>query len=164
MKLKIFTDQDEEELKVLNTISEPVDDIQDVQDLVTSLRDYLVNNLDAVGIAAPQIGHNKMIFAMVDPNSINRNVTVCINPEIIKLYDNKTGIYKEGCLSVPDRQITTRRYKMLKVAYFDETGKRHKRTLKNLEAVIFQHELDHLFGVLMTNKSLINESEEETNE
>ena len=160
METRILTDQNEEDLKVLNSVSEPVEDIKEVQDLVAVLKDCLINNPDSVGLAAPQIGHNKMIFVMIDPNSSSRRVTVCINPEIIKIYNNKTGLYREGCMSIPDRQITTRRYKMLKVAYYDETGKGHKKLLKDIEAVIFQHELDHLFGVLMTSKSLMNEGEE----
>lgn len=160
MDLRILTDQNEEDLKILNTISEPVEDIDSIQDLVKKLKNFLLeNNTDAVGIAAPQIGENKMVFAMADVYKPN-DITICINPEIVKIYEKKVNFYSEGCLSVPERKILTRRYSLLKVAYLDETGKRVRRTLKGPQAVVFQHELDHLFGVLMTNRHVNNESED----
>lgn len=160
MSPRVLTDQNEEDLKILSTISEPVEDIDSIQDLIKNLKNFLLENAETtVGISAPQFGENKMVFAMANTHKAN-DVTVCINPEILKVYDKKINFYSESCLSVPERKILTRRYSLLKVAYLDETGKRLKRTLKDTQAVIFQHELDHLFGMLMINRHVNNESED----
>ena len=112
----------------------------------------------AIGLAAPQIGVNKTMFVI--RNKRTDLITVYINPIIKKCYENKTHYYKEGCLSVPSLAILTNRYKLLKVTYLDEQGNVIKRTIKDDEAVVFQHELDHLNGVLMTERSVINSKNE----
>lgn len=165
MENRILTIESEEDLKVLSEISQPIESVESEQELIATLKAHFDVENTSLGIAAPQIGVNKMIFAMVNPRN-KQEVTVCINPEIVKIYDNKIGYFSESCLSIPETNSLTRRYKMLKVSYINENGQRVKKMLRDLEAVVFQHELDHLFGILMTDKDLkkINESEETTNE
>lgn len=160
MESRVLTINSEEDLKVLREISEPIESVETEQELITSLKAHFGEGNTSLGIAAPQIGVNKMAFAMVNPRNIEE-ITVCINPEIIKAYPNKVGYFSESCLSIPEAKVLTKRYKMLKVAYINEDGKRVKKLLKDLEAVVFQHELDHLFGVLMSDKDLKKENESE---
>lgn len=160
MDNRILTIDSEEDLKILRKISEPIEFVKNEQELIASLKAHFNEENTSLGIAAPQLGVNKMAFAMVDPRNINE-ITICINPEIIKAYPNKIGFFSESCLSIPEAKALTKRYKMLKVAYINENGQRIKRLLKDLEAVIFQHELDHLFGVLMSDKDLKKEIESE---
>lgn len=158
MDKKILTIESEEDLKILKNISLPIESVENEQELIASLKEVLVEDNTSLGIAAPQIGVNKMAFAM---KGRNKDITVCINPEIVKIYPKKVGFYSESCLSIPNEKSVTRRYKMIKVAYLNENGIREKRLLKDIEAIVFQHELDHLYGVLMTDKNIIkNESEE----
>lgn len=165
MEKRIFTIESEEDLKVLRAISEPIESVEEEQELITSLKEHFKEGNTSLGIAAPQLGINKMAFAMVNPLNIEQ-VTVCINPEIVKMYPNKVSIYNESCLSIPNGSCIVKRFRMLKVAYINEEGKRVKKLLKDIEAVIFQHELDHLYGVLMADKDMKveNESEEIINE
>lgn len=160
MENRILTIDSEEDLKVLREISQPIESVEAEQELITSLKAHFGEGNTSLGIAAPQLGANKMAFAMVNPRNIEE-ITVCINPEIIKAYPNKLGYFRESCLSIPEAKALTKRYKMLKVAYINEDGKRVKKLLKDLEAVVFQHELDHLFGVLMSDKDLKKEIESE---
>jgi peptide deformylase len=160
MNNRILTIESEEDLKVLRKISEPIESVEKEQELITSLKAHFGEGNTSLGIAAPQIGVNKMAFAMVNPRNIEE-ITVCINPEIIKMYPNKIGFFSESCLSIPETKSLTRRYKMLKVAYINENGQKVKKLLKDLEAVVFQHELDHLFGCLMIDKDIKRKSESE---
>lgn len=160
MDNKVLTIELKEDLEVLRKISEPIESLEEEQELITSLKAHFNEENTSLGIAAPQLGVNKMAFAMVNPRNI-KEITVCINPEIIKMYPNKIGFFSESCLSIPEAKCLTRRYKMLKVAYINENGQKIKKLLKDIEAVVFQHELDHLFGVLMSDKDLKKENERE---
>lgn len=106
-----------------------------------------------VGLAAPQIGFNLRLFVMIPRAKIQGGwtSTICINPKIL---DHGRGekIEVEGCLSVPGDIHRVKRWEVLNVQYFDENGKLISRTLKYWEARIFQHEMDHLEGVLCHQK------------
>jgi peptide deformylase len=156
MKNKIITTEDENDLKILRTVSSNVENIEAEKELITKLKEELNKDESSLAFSAPQFGENKTIFVMVDPNN-RKKMTVCINPEIIKLYPNKIGLYRETCLSEPNLKATISRYKMLKVRYTDESGKVVKKLLRGVEAVMFQHEMDHLFGILMSDKNIIKE-------
>lgn len=160
MKRTILTAHDENAMDILRTISEPVDDVSEVSELISDMKKYLLSNADTtLGVSAPQIGVNKMVFAMKDSRN-TKEIVICVNPEITKIYNTKVGFYRESCLSEPESKVVTRRYKMLKVSYLDEKGKRVKRMLRDTEAVVFQHELDHLYGSLLSDHSVMNESED----
>lgn len=107
-----------------------------------------------VGIAAPQINVAKQIIALLlpgeyedDPFILNM---VMFNPKIVKHSVQKTCLSSgEGCLSV-DRAVNgyVPRYQKITVAYQDETGQTHEKTLRGIAAIVVQHEIDHLNGVM----------------
>ena len=148
---KILTIESDEEKKILRAISSPINSIEEEGELIELLKNHFNENESSLGVSAPQLGINKMAFAMANPRNLGE-ITICINPEIVKFYENKVGYYNETCLSIPGKKGLTKRYKMLKVTYYDENGVKIKRLLRDLEAIVFQHKLDHLFGVLMTDK------------
>lgn len=77
-----------------------------------------------------------------------------INPTI----DSKStqcSVWPEACLSIPDYSTLTRRHDCISVRYFGADGKHNKATLTGLAAVIFQHETDHLNGMLLMDRELI---------
>lgn len=142
---------------------------------INGLREYLVISGDekacakygirpGVGIAAPQVGYNKRIFSMdctdfLDENETNYSYTF-INPQIIAASKEMTYLPSgEGCLSV-DRDTTglvTPRHYAIKVKgmIYDFEKKRPKFVTMYLEgypAIVFQHENDHLDGILYTSK------------
>jgi peptide deformylase len=74
---------------------------------------------------------------------------VCINPEIIKTSKEQTTIY-EGCLSYLGLTLPISRPSSIEVSYYDENGNHHYEKLTGLTARCFQHELDHLNGIIFT--------------
>ncbi|MBI4138992.1 peptide deformylase [Candidatus Uhrbacteria bacterium] len=102
---------------------------------------------DGIGIASPQVGRNIRVF-IVNHGGIG---TAYINPLITKTSD-ATVIGEEGCLSVPGVWGMVERAKKVTVEALDRHARKVKLECKGLEAVIFQHELDHLDGILFIDK------------
>lgn len=98
---------------------------------------------NAEGLAAIQIGVLYQAFVIKDGDEF----ITCINPEIIEA-SSETVNSKEGCLSFPGVNETVKRAAEIHVKYKDENGAEHTRWLVGVPAVAFQHELDHLKGVL----------------
>lgn len=107
-----------------------------------------------VGLAAPQVGINKRLIVvslMKDYEDENYRTIAMINPEIIE-HSSETCIDTEGCLSVPGESGEVTRYNWVKVTFLDPEGRKYAMKLENLAARIVQHEIDHLDGVLFTDK------------
>ena len=75
----------------------------------------------------------------------------CFNPRIIKTYDESSW-FEEGCLSYPDEIINVNRPNRIVVKYEDEDKKEHKIKLDGFAARVFQHEYDHLEGIVFTER------------
>ena len=101
-----------------------------------------------VGIAAPQVGVLKNIIWVQRFDKEGFPFEVYLNPKILK-YTNKKQDCKEGCLSIPNRSDTTknRAYAIL-ISYDKMDGSHHTEMIEAFTAVIFQHEIDHLNGIL----------------
>lgn len=115
------------------------DDIDDAFALFDAFRE---NEERCVGLAANMIGVRKRIIIVLDDDF----PLPMLNPEIIK----KSGQYdtEEGCLSIPGVR-KTRRYKKIKVKYFDLDMKPRFGTYDGVTAQAIQHEIDHLDGILI---------------
>lgn len=111
-----------------------------------------------VGIAAPQVGVQKNIFIFTRIDRPDNPHQVAINPRITSHPDETVCFERDGCLSIPDISANSTRYPWVEVEYWDENGKHHKERLEgfsrndNFTGVIFQHELDHLNGILFTDR------------
>ena len=113
----------------------------------------LVENMHhygGIGLSANQIGMYVRAFAMIKDLEYNE-VIVCFNPRIIKKY-NENVWCEEGCLSFPDEIINIQRPNRIVVKYEDEDKKEHKIKLEGLAARVFQHEFDHLEGIVFTER------------
>ncbi len=107
-----------------------------------------------VGLAAPQIGVNKRIICvslMRDGDDENYRTIGMINPEIVEHTDDME-CDNEGCLSVPGESGDVERWKRIKVSYIDTSLRPQTILLSGLAARIVQHEVDHLDGVLFTDR------------
>jgi peptide deformylase len=115
------------------------------------VKDMIHTMYDAkgVGLAAPQIGLDQQII-IVAPT--DEEPIAVINPEIVKR-SIITDPSEEGCLSVPGTWGVVRRARSLTVKGFTPDGKPFKKNVKGFEATIFQHECDHLNGVLFIDKA-----------
>lgn len=126
---------------------------EELRALITSMRATLANEDDGVALAAPQIGVSKQIF-VVSPLAYKEETVfkplVFINPKIIKKSGKKME-RQEGCLSVRWIYGKTKRYVSVTVEAFDENGKLFSYGASGLIAHIFQHEIDHLNGVLFVD-------------
>lgn len=103
---------------------------------------------DGIGLAAPQVGKNIRIIA-VD----TKNGPICmINPEILKKSIRKEWD-EEGCLSVPDVYGKVKRHKKITCKFINKKGDQEKINANGLFARVIQHEVDHLNGILFTDKA-----------
>ncbi|SIS87435.1 peptide deformylase [Phaeovulum vinaykumarii] len=113
--------------------------------------DMLETMYDApgIGLAAPQLGVMQRVFVM-DCKKEKEGLPepmVLINPEITWTSE-ETGIYEEGCLSIPGTFADVTRPQMVRMRWFDVDGKEHEQEFGDLWATCAQHEFDHLEGKL----------------
>jgi peptide deformylase len=101
-----------------------------------------------VGIAAPQVGILKNIIWVQRFDKDNFPFEVYLNPKIVQ-YSIKKQTFREGCLSIPNRSevLNDRSYAIL-IAYDTMTGEHKTEMVEAFTSVIFQHEIDHLNGIL----------------
>lgn len=155
---------------VLRKKAKPVTNIKDefVQELIDDMI-ATVMDVNGVGMAAPQVYQSLQIFIMAShpniryPNAPKMKPTAIINPKIIKYYATGIGMW-EGCLSIPGLRGYVIRNKTIAVKYFTRDGKKVERRFSNFLARIFQHEYDHLQGIMFidrveSTRDLVSEKE-----
>lgn len=127
-----------------------------VQQLIDDLIDTM-RAANGAGIAAPQIGE-LMRIATIEVNHNPRYpykppipLTVVVNPVVELLGDEQVEI-NEGCLSVPNMRGNVMRHVEIRVRYWDRDGVEYDEIKRGLTAGTFQHELDHLDGVLFLDR------------
>lgn len=122
-----------------------------VDDMIETLRDA-----PGVGLAAPQVGISQQLIVVEygddDDESVPKKLFVVANPEIIQTSD-ETIEGLEGCLSVPDLVGTVDRFTSVVVKGLNRHGKPVKIKAEDWLARIFQHEIDHLNGILFTDRT-----------
>ena len=104
------------------------------------------NEPRGVGLAATQVGLLQAFFIY----ELEDDKGVVINPEIVEKR-GETEKDEEGCLSVPGVYGIVERPTEIVVTYLDLNGKRHEEVISGLKARIFQHETDHLNGIIFTD-------------
>jgi len=131
-----------------------------IQNIISDMKEALSTQKDGVAIAAPQIGISLRIFVVSDSilkeadkdyKSIGKDI-VFINPEIVKLSRQKVDI-EEGCLSVRWKYGKVKRSLKTTIKGYNENGEIVERGASGLLAQVFQHETDHLNGILFTDKA-----------
>lgn len=150
MKLPIITIPNKilrrKSLAVKNITSDIVKLAQDMQETY---------KIDGVGLAAPQVGQNVRICVIGNTNSRKDENSfdekILINPQIISKSKEKDRDI-EGCLSVPNITAVVERYSTLEYKYMDLAGQTHYEKISGYEARVIQHEIDHLDGVLFTDR------------
>lgn len=104
---------------------------------------------EGVGLSTTQIGRDERFFVA----KLQKEFHPYFNPQILKI-SPKTKIYFEGCLSVPDFYGEVKRSILITVTYQDKTGQKVKKILRGPAAWIFQHEFDHINGILFVDRVL----------
>ncbi len=160
-KVKIF--QKGEKVLRQKAKDVPLEEIKSekIQKIIKKMEKAILENEEALAIAAPQIGEDLRIFVISEwtlnpksekPKTEFKNI-VFINPKIVKTSKRK-AFFPEGCLSAPDTIGTTLRPEKVTVEACDENGKKFSRGASGLLAQAIQHEVDHLDGVLFVDKAL----------
>ena len=107
--------------------------------------------LGGAGIAAPQVGINKKVFAFSFTNEKDEMLyQIALNPQYFPS-EKKTTRVVEGCLSYPEKAFILNRFKYIRAIYYtyDTKNKELVKITKNMrgeQAIVFQHECDHLYG------------------
>lgn len=129
---------------------------KELSQMITAMEQALDAEADGVALAAPQIAlpyrifivrHDRMTPIKEGEDPRPADVSVFINPSIIKR-SRKSAEVDEGCLSVRGQYGTTKRFLRVTVRASDMSGKTFERGAGGLLAQAFQHEIDHLDGVL----------------
>lgn len=113
---------------------------------------------DGVGIAAPQIGISRNIFIFKRIDKPGNPTCVAINPKLEETPNETVCFEGDGCLSIPNTRGNSIRYPWVEVAYYTPDGVLIKERLEGFSrstdftGIIFQHEYDHLKGVLFIDK------------
>jgi peptide deformylase len=136
----------------------------DIQKVISDMKIALQSQDDGVAIAAPQIGVSLRIFVISgralnisqknkveNIDQINEDL-VFINPQILRLSKKKKRM-EEGCLSVRWLYGQVERSEKVQIKAYNEKGESFERGSSGLIAQIFQHEIDHLDGILFTDKA-----------
>ena len=128
--------------------------ITEFNDELKQLADSMVDTMyDApgVGLAAPQVGVLRRLIILDCSGSDDApDLIVAVNPEIIA--EAGDSLEEEGCLSVPGYYANVKRHETATMRYQDIEGNYHEREAKGLLAIGFQHEIDHLDGILFVDR------------
>lgn len=149
---------------VLRKVAKEIDaDYPNLEELIANMRQTMYN-ASGVGIAAPQIGKSIRLFVIdATPFAEDEDLSeedkaqlkdfnkVFINPKVIE-EDGDEWAFNEGCLSIPDIREDVFRQDSVTFEYQDENFDKHQMTLTGFAARVFQHEYDHLEGILFTDK------------
>ncbi len=129
----------------------------EVQQLIDDLIDTK-RAANGAGLAANQIGETlRVAIVEVEPGNPRYPykppvpLTVIVNP-VLEPVGEQTVEINEGCLSVPDLRGTVPRFEAVRVRYLDRDGGEHEEVRRGLTAGTFQHEVDHLDGVLFLDR------------
>ena len=138
-------------------------DYPKLDELIINMRETM-KNAQGVGLAAPQIGKDIRLF-LIDASPFSENEELeeeernflknfnktFINAQIIE-EEGEEWAFNEGCLSIPNINEDVFRNETSHIEYLDENFEKKKETLSGLAARIFQHEYDHIEGILFTDK------------
>lgn len=112
---------------------------------------------EGVGLAAPQVGKSIRLFVIdaapmaSDHKELKGFKKVFINAHILE-EDGEPWLWNEGCLSLPGIREDVRRKPKVRMKYMDENFVQHEEVFEKLNARIFQHEYDHLDGILIPDR------------
>jgi peptide deformylase len=137
---------------VLREKAKPVETIDlHIKQLADEMRETMCQ-ASGIGLAAPQIGVSLRViivtYGIEDDNPVPKTI---INPEIIH-HSSDMEICEEGCLSVPEERANVERWKTIRIRGQSCDGEVFEECLEGITARIFQHEHDHLEGVLFVDR------------
>jgi peptide deformylase len=150
--LPIYQTTDEHQHKTLLSLSSEIEATDPhTAVLVKRMKESLLSTDGGVGIAAPQVGINRRVIWVQRFDKDGEPLEYFINPVIVWKSDIQ-NLGPEGDLSIPDFRDQFYRSKVIQLEYVDLKGQKYTEIVEGFTAVIFQHEIDHLFGILISDK------------
>jgi len=150
--LPIYQTTDDHQHKTLLSLSAEADPLDpNIAILVKRMQLSLLSTDGGVGIAAPQVGINRKIIWVQRFDKTGEPLEYFINPVIVWRSELQ-NLGPEGDLSIPDFRDQFYRSKVIQLEYVDLKGQKYVEIVEGFTAVIFQHEIDHLFGILISDK------------
>ncbi len=143
---------------VLRQLAQPIENPLDpaLQVLIDELEQTMTQSA-GVGIAAPQVGITQQLIIVASrptlryPTAPQMSPTPMFNPKIVTYGPNIEKGW-EGCLSVPGIRGLVPRFTAVTVSYLDRTGQPQQQTFEDFPARVFQHEYDHLQGIVFIDR------------
>jgi peptide deformylase len=138
--------------KFLSEPTKPVENIDEkIQNLIKDMASIMYQ-APGIGLAAIQVGINKSLLIYdIAPRDEKRSLQVLINPRIVES-EGTTISEDEGCLSVPDFRANVKRSASVLIEGVDSKEKPLRIEAEGLLAVVLQHEIDHLNGILFIDR------------
>ena len=135
----------------LRDVCSPVEDLDEIREFLPEMFEIMYKSR-GIGLAAAQVGIPKRFFiANISGSSEEKDQErVFVNPVIVESDGEMKDV--EGCLSLPGMEAMVRRAESVVVDIGDMDGKRQQVEAEGLYAKLFQHEIDHLDGILMLDK------------
>ncbi|MEI7489046.1 MAG: peptide deformylase [Chryseobacterium sp.] len=150
--LPIYQTTDSDQHKTLLSLSTEIDPKDpNTATLVKRMKESLLSTDGGVGIAAPQVGINRKIIWVQRFDKQDEPLEYFINPVIVWRSELQ-NLGPEGDLSIPEFRDQFYRSKVIQLEYVDLKGQKYSGIVEGFTAVIFQHEIDHLFGILISDK------------
>ncbi|MBA8987541.1 peptide deformylase [Sphingobacterium cellulitidis] len=151
--MHVYQITDKKELAVLKKPSEDIKFDDPLLDKLASRMLQTVRDPDhpGVGIAGPQVGINKNVVWVQRLDKNDKPFEFYLNPKII-WRSQLTRQGTEGCLSIPDLKENVKRSYAIKLQHIDRKGNVKEELIEGFTAVIFQHEVDHLYGILFPDR------------
>lgn len=150
--LPIYQTTDKQQHNTLLAVSQDIDPLdKNTATLVKRMKKSLLSTDGGVGIAAPQVGINRKIIWVQRFDKPNEPLEYFINP-VITWKSELQNLGPEGDLSIPEFRDQFYRSKAIQLEYVDLKGQKYTEIVEGFTAVIFQHEIDHLFGILISDK------------
>ncbi len=136
-------------------LRKPTKPVENIDDSIQEIIDRMAATMYAApgtGLAAIQVGIGKSIIIYdISPSEEERSLQVLVNPRIVE-QEGRITFENEGCLSVPDYRSNVKRYESVVVEAMDRNEKPVKIETEGFHAVVLQHEIDHLNGILFVDR------------
>ena len=135
-------------------LRQPAEPVTDIDEEVVRLVDHMAETMysaPGIGLAATQVGVAKQVLvADIAARKPESELIVLINPEIVAAEGEV--LFEEGCLSVPDYQAEVKRHEKITVRGLNLKGEEVEIEAEGLLAIVLQHEIDHLNGILFIDR------------
>ncbi len=136
---------------ILKQVANEVTDIdQKIRNLIKDMIETMFYAANGIGLAAPQVGYSSRLAIIDSSLGKKSSPLILINPKIIAFEEEVVA--KEGCLSFPELYGSVKRAKRIEVEFINQKEKLIRMVAEDTMARVFQHEIDHLDGILFIDR------------